>query len=71
MVAKVLEQYSLPSLVKLMASDIGKERWKIICKKAMVAIGRGCLWMIKKKTKKTLKHLSVRGLLIGHKGKVR
>ena len=35
MVTKVLEQYSLPSLVNLITSDIGKERWKILCKKAV------------------------------------
>ena len=28
----VLEQYGLPTLSNLMASDIGKEQWKIMCK---------------------------------------
>ena len=37
MVAKVLEQYSLPSLSNLIASDIGKEPWKILCKKAVAS----------------------------------
>ena len=39
--ATVLEQYSLPSLSNLMASDIWKEQWEIPCKKAVASFGRG------------------------------
>ena len=66
MLANVLEQCSLPRLSNIMASDIGKEQWKILFKKALASY-----WVrlfgddIKNKT--TLKYLSVplRGLRIG------
>ena len=33
--AHVLEQYNLPTLSSLIATEIGKEQWKIQCKKAV------------------------------------
>ena len=64
-VANVLEQYGLPTLSNLMASDIGKEQWKILCKKAIASYWTK-LYGDDIKTKKTLKYLSVRGLRVGH-----
>ena len=64
-VANVLEQYGLPTLSNLMASDIGKEQWKILCKKAIASYWMK-LYGDDIKTKKTLKYLSVRGLRVGH-----
>ena len=64
MLANVLEQYSLPSLSKIMASDIGKEQWKILFKKALASYWAR-LFGDDIKNKTTLKYLSVRGLRIG------
>ena len=63
MVANVLEQYGLSTLSNLIVSGIGKEQWKILCKKA-IALYWTKLYGGDIKTKKTLKYLSVRGLLV-------
>ena len=65
MVANVLEQYGLPTLSNLMPLDIGKEQWKILCKKAIASYWTK-LYGDDIKTKKTLKYLSVPGLCVGH-----
>ena len=65
MVANVLEQYGLPMLSNFMASDIGKEQWKILCNKALASYWTK-LYGVDIKTKKTLKYLSVRRLRVGH-----
>ena len=36
-ITHVLKQYNLPSLSNLIASDIGKEQWKLLCKKAVAS----------------------------------
>ena len=65
MVANVLEQYVPPRLSNFIASDIGKEQWKMLCMKAIASYWTK-LYGDDIKTKKTLKYLSVRGLRIGH-----
>ena len=52
-------------LSNIMASDIGKEQWKILCKKAIASYWTR-LYRDDIKNKKTLKYLSVRGLRVGH-----
>ena len=52
-------------LSNIMASDIGKEQWKILCKKAVASYWTR-LYRDDIKNKKTLKYLSVRGLRVGH-----
>ena len=52
-------------LSNIMASDIGKEQWKILCKKAVASYWTR-LYRDEIKSKKTLKYLSVRGLCVGH-----
>ena len=63
--AHVLEQYNLPTLSSLIATEIGKEQWKIQCKKA-VALYWMNMFMDDIKSKKTLRYLSERGLRVGH-----
>ena len=65
MVAQVLEQYSLPSLSNIMASDIRKKQWKILCKRAVTSYWTR-LYRDDIKNKNTLKYLLVRGLRVGH-----
>ena len=63
MVANVLEQYGLSTLSNLIVSGIGKEQWKIL--KKAIALYWTKLYGDDIKTKKTLKYLSVQGLLVG------
>ena len=59
----MLEQYNLPTLSSLISTEIGKEQWKIQCKKA-VALYWMNMFVDDIKSKKTLRYLSVRGLRV-------
>ena len=63
--AHVLEQYNLPTLSSLIATEIEKKQWKIQCKKAVAVYWKN-VFVDDIKSKKTLNYLSVRGLRVGH-----
>ena len=64
LVALVLEKYGLPTLSQLIALNLEKLRWKIMSRKAVETFCSK-VYVNDIKSKKTLRHLSVRDLRVG------